>query len=195
MARKLLAVLLVLSVLVIGILGCATKPGVPKQFSAENVMKAGERTMTSILYFGGDKWRVESQVFGQNSIVIVRTDKKVMWNLMPDKKMYMEMKLDPKQAISNGMKFPGEIKRKKVGSGQVNGIACDKYEITYKPNEKSPEASVYQWLSKDNVPVKTTAIDGSWSSEYKNIKVGRQPDPLFNLPAGYKKFAMPKMKL
>ncbi|MBN2057752.1 MAG: DUF4412 domain-containing protein [Candidatus Saganbacteria bacterium] len=192
--KRLLSLTLGLSLLVIGTLGCSSGgPGAPKEFSATNEAKFGGRTMTSKIYFGKDKWRVESSAFGQKTIAIVRADKNVMWNIMPQQKMYMEMKLDPKQMVGKTTKLPGELSRKKVSSEKVSGLMCDKYKITYKPNEKASEMSVYQWISKDNIPVKTAATDGSWYSLYKDVKVGAQPDSLFDLPGGYKKFSMPKM--
>jgi hypothetical protein len=113
---------------------------------------------------------------------------------MPQQKMYMVQKLDPKQVVSMSGRVPGEIKREKMGSEKVNGIMCDKYKVTYKPADKAPEMSVFQWMSKDNMPIKSAAIDGSWSSEMKNVKIGAQPAKLFELPDGYKKFELPKMK-
>jgi hypothetical protein len=49
---------------------------------------------------------------------------------------------------------------------------------------------MYQWISSDiEMPVKTAAINGKWSMELKNIKTGSQPDHLFDMPKGYKKFS------
>jgi hypothetical protein len=42
-------------------------------------------------------------------------------------------------------------------------------------------------------PVKMAAVDGSWTMEYKNIKLGSQPASLFELPPGYNKMAVPSM--
>jgi hypothetical protein len=56
---------------------------------------------------------------------------------------------------------------------------------------------MYQWISKGiAMPVKMAAVDNSWIVEYKNIKTGKQPDSLFEIPAGYQSFAMgkPSMK-
>jgi hypothetical protein len=54
--------------------------------------------------------------------------------------------------------------------------------------------NTYQWMATDiNFPVKTAAVDGSWSMEYKDIKLGSQPDSLFELPAGYQKMSIPSM--
>jgi hypothetical protein len=43
------------------------------------------------------------------------------------------------------------------------------------------------------IPLKTASVNGDWWFEYKNIRTGRQDPALFELPAGYKKFAMPSM--
>jgi hypothetical protein len=104
----------------------------------------------------------------------------------------MEMKLDPNQKPKVEEKFTGEISRKLIGSENINGHTSDKYEVTYK--EGNEVQKVYQWIAKDiNFPIKTAAIDGSWSSEFKNIKMDKQPDNLFEAPSGYKKISMPMM--
>ena len=103
------------------------------------------------------------------------------------------MKTDPEQTMGKTSEMPGEIERKKIKSETVNGIPCDKYKVTYKLTETAKPTSAYMWISKDKIAVKSAAIDGSWSSEYKNLKRGKQAASLFEIPAGYKKFEMPKM--
>jgi hypothetical protein len=190
MARKTGSLLLVVAVLMVGVIGCSS--GGAKNYSAETVSKFSGRAQRAKMYFSGDKFRVESSTQGRKGIMIVRKDKNVAWMLMPDQKMYMETRLDPKQLVGVSDKFPGETKREKVGSEKINGVLCDKFKITYKTDKMAKPTTVYQWVSADKIPVKTTAVDGSWSSEMKNIKRGKQPAALFELPAGYKKFAMPK---
>jgi len=111
---------------------------------------------------------------------------------MPKQKMYLEMPLDLKNKPKVEEKFPGEIERKQVGSETIDGHPTKKYLITYKTNDKKDQ--VYQWLATDiNFPVKTAAVDGSWTQEFKNVKMGPQPDSLFALPSGYQKMQMPQM--
>ena len=58
--------------------------------------------------------------------------------------------------------------------------------------ESNNTNKVYQWWATDiNFPIKTEDVDGQWKQEYKNIKMGKQDDSLFEIPAGYKKFEMP----
>lgn len=162
------------------------------EFSADTIttMKGGQ-TVAGKMYFKPDKFRMEMKTH-EDMIMITRTDKKVMWNIMPKQKMYLEMPLDLKNKPKVEEKFPGEIERKQVGSETIDGHPTKKYLITYKTNDKKDQ--VYQWLATDiNFPVKTAAVDGSWTQEFKNVKMGPQPDSLFALPSGYQKMQMPQM--
>lgn len=160
------------------------------EFSADTILTyEGGRETKGKIYFKPDKYRMDMKV-QEEMIMITRVDKKVIWNIMPAQKMYMEMPFNLKNKPKVEEKFEGEIDRKLVGNETIDGHPAKKYLITYKSgNEKH---QVYQWFATDiNFPVKTSAIDGSWSQEYKNIKIGSQPDSLFEVPAGYKKIQMP----
>jgi outer membrane lipoprotein-sorting protein len=156
------------------------------EFSAEMISKSQGQTMHSKVYMKNNKIRMETKGEGIHSIV--RMDKNVMWVVMPEEKSYMEVQSD--QTPIPGEKMKGEVSRKYIGSETVNGYSTKKYEVIIKDGEISDKA--YQWVSTDlNYPIKISAVDGSWSTEYKNIKKGSQPDSLFELPAGYEKMAMP----
>jgi hypothetical protein len=162
------------------------------EFSADTVttMKGGQQ-MAGKMYFKPDKFRMEMKT-NEDMVMITRIDKKVMWNIMTKQKMYMEMPLDLKNRPKVEEKFPGEIERKQVGSETIDGHPTKKYLITYKTHDKNEQ--VYQWLAMDiNFPVKTAALDGSWTQEFKNVKMGSQPDSLFVVPSGYQKMQMPQM--
>jgi hypothetical protein len=123
-------------------------------------------------------------------ILITRMDKKVMWNIIPKQKMYMELPLDMRNKPLVNEKIEGEIERKHVGNETIDGQPAKKYLVTYKSGEEKHK--VYQWFATDiNFPVKTADVDGAWVQEFKNIKMGSQPDSFFELPKGYKKFQFP----
>jgi hypothetical protein len=164
--------------------GICAAAGMP-EFSADSVMKAKGKVMESKIYISKDKIRTEAS----GMINIVRTDKNISWSLMPGQKMYMEPKFSPDKNVGTSDKMPGEYSRVKLGKESVNGITCAKYKVSYKTNGKKEES--YQWMSDDGIPMKTAAIDGSWSTEYKNVKKGKIDPALFELPKGYKKFSMP----
>lgn len=160
------------------------------EFSADTISTyKGERETKGKIYFKPDKYRMDMKV-NEDMIMITRVDRKVIWNIMPAQKMYMEMPFDLRNKPKVEEKYEGEIDRKLVGNETIDGHPTKKYLITYKTgNEKH---QVYQWFATDiNFPVKTSAIDGSWSQEFRNIKIGSQPDSLFEVPAGYNKIQMP----
>ena len=160
------------------------------EFSADMIMSASGQVMKGKIFMKDKKIRMENQ--GQPGYNIVRSDKNLMWMVMPSSKSYMEMKSDPSNKPRTEEKVPGEISRKKIGSEKIDGHPTDKYEITY--TNKGKTDKIYQWMATDiNFPIKTAAVDGSFTQEYKDIKIGGQSDSLFEVPSGYKKMAMPSM--
>ena len=175
-------------VLGMALLAC---PVYAQDFSADMVSSSAEGSFTGKIYVSGEKSRMEMP----EAITISRMDKKVAWMLMPSEKMYMEQPLNPHSAVSTTDKIDGEIERKVEGNEQVNGRDTTKYRVTFQAEGKREE--VFQWIDESaHIPVKTAAIDGSWSSEFKNIHTGPQDQSSFEIPAGYRpmSFDMPDMK-
>jgi hypothetical protein len=160
------------------------------EFSADAVTTTQGRTMNSKMFVKDKKARMEMQ--GQPGYTIMRGDKEVVWMVNPAQKSYMEMKLDPTRKPKVEEKVQGEVSRKLVGSETIDKHPTQKYEVTYAAQGKTQK--MYQWIATDiNFPVKTASVDGSWTTEYKNIKMGWQPDDLFEVPDGYQKSTMPNM--
>ena len=154
-------------------------------FSADMVMIQKDVTTNAKVFMSGQRSRMEVP----GSISISRMDKKVMWILMPEQKMYMEQAFDPSKMMVSSGKVEGELERTPLGKDTVDGKVTDKYKVTYEIQGMRNE--MYQWIeSGSNFPIKTSSLDGSWSAEYRNIKTGPQPDSLFEVPEGYKKFSM-----
>jgi hypothetical protein len=182
--KKLVAVVAVMILLVSGI-----GPAFAEGFSADIVSKSQGTVFQGRIYSTKDKTRMETP----QAITITRMDKKIMWMLMPDQKMYMEMPLQPQNIVASDEKMPGEIERRTLGTEQVGGKLTTKYKIVYAP-EGSPQMAILAWIANDlKFPVKTAAEDGSWVLEYKNINTASPDDSLFELPAGYQKlpYGMP----
>jgi hypothetical protein len=162
------------------------------EFSADTVttVKDGPK-ITGKIYYKPDRFKMDMQA-DEGMSMIARLDKKIAWNIMESQKMYMEMPLDLKYKPKVDEKFEGEIERKEVGSETIDGHPTKKYLITFQANDKKNQ--VFQWLATDiKFPVRTAAIDNSWVQEFRNIKIGPQPDSLFEVPAGYQKMQMPQM--
>ncbi|MDO9529717.1 MAG: hypothetical protein Q7J27_11240, partial [Syntrophales bacterium] len=118
-----------------------------------------------------------------------RIDKNVVWILMPAQNMYMEQPIRPEDMAAATDKMPGEIERKLVGKETIDGKTTNKYRIVYTAADK--KETIFQWITVDSgLPIKTEAADRSWTIEYKNLKIGKQPDTLFEIPAGYQKFSL-----
>ncbi|MFA5355056.1 MAG: DUF4412 domain-containing protein [Thermodesulfovibrionales bacterium] len=159
------------------------------EFSAESVANQRGVERKGKFFFKPDKIRMEQKQ--PDMITITRVDKKVVWSIMPKDKLYMEMKFaeDSRKPFTQE-KMEGETERKAVGNETIQGHPTKKYLITYSKGNKTEQ--IYQWWATDiQFPIKTAAVDGSWSSEYRKIKIGPQPDSLFDIPAGFQKIQMP----
>jgi hypothetical protein len=158
------------------------------ELSADIVSKGGGKVMSSKIFIKDNKFRMEDKESG--TINIVRQDLKKSWMIMPKQKTYMEVKIDP--TVLPREKVKGELERRLIGQETIDGHPCKKYEISY--NEGKSILKSYQWIATDiNFPIKTAALDGSWSMEYKNIRIGPQADSQYEPPTGYQKMTMPSM--
>lgn len=155
-------------------------------FSADMVGSSPQGAMSAKMYVSGDKSRVETA----GAVTINRMDKKVMWLLMPQEMMYIEQPVDMKAARSTKEKVEGEVERTVEGREAVNGMNTTKYRVTYESN--GLRETIFQWIDDVNrFPVKTAAVDGSWSSEFRNISTKSQDPALFEVPSEYKKMSIP----
>src|SRR5271169_3502074 len=152
------------------------------EFSADTISTGKGRTNTGKAFFSKDRYRIDME--NHNTSMIVRIDKKVIWTIMPNRKTYMEKAYDDmKDRPMVEQKMVGEVERKQVGAETIDGHPTKKYLVTRKSG--IGQHQVYSWWATDmNFSIKTAAVDGSWSQEYKNIKIGAQPDSLFEVPAG-----------
>lgn len=160
-----------------------------KPFSADQIHMAGKRTTTGKILATENAVRVESEAKGKKSINITRFDRNVIWVLMPEQKMYMEMPFQRIGEMAAAMKG-ATVKRDALGPEQVGAYHCDKslVETTY-------EGRVYvtiEWAAKelDGFVVKRADEKESWSTEYQNVQLGPQDPALFDIPAGYQKLSM-----
>jgi hypothetical protein len=159
------------------------------ELSADFVTTHGDFKTSGKMYFTADKIRMDINS-PQDMSTITRMDKKVVWNVMHDQKSYMELPFVEDRNPRVEKEYRGEIERKLVGEETIDGHPTEKYLITYKARENTDQ--VYQWWATDiNFAIKTEDVNGKWKQEYKNIKMEKQDDSLFEIPEGYKKFDIP----
>ena len=127
-------------------------------------------------------------------IMIVRMDKKLVWNINKESKMYMEIPLRPgmaANAIASGEKAPTEVERTYLLTETVEGHVADNYQITHQMG--NDRTTHFIWLLKDNnmFPIKTQYKDSV--TVFKNLNFTEPPAEMFEVPPGYQKMALPFM--
>jgi hypothetical protein len=149
-------------------------------FSADVFTTHQGQTTQAKIYVKAGKIRMETP--GTEEYTILRTDQKVIWLVVPEEKTYLE--IPSPQTPGTGEKIKGEVSRQYLTSETVNGHATKKYEVHYLDKETLHKA--HQWVAQDlNYPIKISALDGSWSTEYRNIRIAPQAESLFEIPAGF----------
>lgn len=182
-------IILILFLLVLPISGSAG------DFSADMINKSPMGTIKGKAFSKKGNFRQEMVMGGRNQITIFRKDKKLIWMLMPEQKMYMEMDGSGGQNMSpvdlDELKKVGKMEY--LGKENINGYECSKYRFTHK--DASLGTGIY-WISeKLNFPIKMEmdGPSGHMVTEYRNINEKTVPDDLFNIPSGYQKMSMPMM--
>jgi outer membrane lipoprotein-sorting protein len=165
------------------------------QFSADMTMTGPHlnEPMKGKMYFGGTKFRMDMSAQGRQSVMITDLPGKVTYMLMPQQRMYMEMRADairqqrgPEFKVydpANPCANQPDTTCQKVGTEMVNGRLCDKWQFTSKSG-RDENRTVYI-DQKTKIPIKTVRGDSVF--ELTNIKEGAQPADLFQVPAGYRK--------
>jgi hypothetical protein len=166
----------------------------PTQYSADLVVtrKVGPPTPATLkIYVDGNKRRTEREGNGGN-IIILRGDLSKRYVLTPGNKTYVEAPLDPRmlEAPNDWAKRLGLI-HEKVGTEEINGETCDKYQYSSDPKKTAnmPNArpmTGFIWVGQTSHMLVKSENAGS-TAEWKNIKVGQPDASLFELPADYKK--------
>ncbi len=174
--------------LLVGAEGVNAQTSIPS-FSADQIHTMGKKVTTGKVYAMENAVRTEGEQRGRKSISIMRLDKKVMWNLMPDQKMYMELPFMGSADVAS-MAKDAKAEREPLGSEQVGAYHCDKFRV-----QTTLEGKVYtsiEWDAKElnGFPVKRAGEKGDWAMEYQNVHLGPQDPSLFEIPEGYKKFSL-----
>ena len=146
----------------------------------------GQATYAKI-YVQTNKMRLETP--GAEEYTILRPDLSVIWIVIPEEKTYLEIRSS--QPLEGDGKMKGEVERHYLSSETIDGHETKKFEVHYLDKKNLRKA--HQWIATDlNYPIKISALDGSWSTEYRNIRIASQPDNLFEIPPGFDKISRPE---
>src|SRR3989338_5181323 len=162
-------------------------------YSADSTMEMeGGMTMKSRIYYSPGKQRMEMGGAGGN-VIIIRKDKKVMWQLMGS--MYMEMAMG---GADSQDPHDMDVQQTVVGDETVNGVKTTKYKVITTKKDGSKFGGFF-WTTKDGITVKMDLLSKEGkekhriSSELTNLKIGKQDPKLFEIPPGYTKNDMGAM--
>jgi hypothetical protein len=162
--------------------------------SVDTLPASGQGPMTGKIFIKGDKIRRDMSMQGMSQSMIMRLDKKLVWTLLPDQKMYMESKtireLD-KPLVEAEAKKEAEVV--KLGKETVNGYVCEKVQYIFHDKAKGKATT---WVAeKLAYPIKMVvdSPQGSMTSEIRDIKEGGVADSLFEVPPGFSLMRMPSL--
>ena len=163
------------------------------EYSADTYMETAEGTTQGAVYSAHGKERREFVQEGEKVVMIIRQDKKVVWMLRPEDKIYMETKI-PKEGRKDDLSAY-KIEQTTVGAETVNGVRTTKSKIIM-IGPKGDKLGGFYWTSREGIVVKIDAIavdkksKERIKSELTNLKVGKQNASLFEIPSGYEKMDM-----
>jgi hypothetical protein len=170
---------------------------VSKPFSADKVVTKRGTTTTSKVYATSTATRTDGEQRGKKFIAITRWDRKVLWSIMPDQKMYVEMQIPvgsesagAMNELAKGMMKDAQVKRESLGTEQVEGFQCDKTRMTV--TWQGITGTTTEWAAKElgGFVLKKQDDTTGELTEYENIQLGPQDPSLFELPAGYQKMSL-----
>lgn len=136
--------------------------------------------------------RMETEIGGQQSIVIMRGDRELMWTVMPAQRMVMEFSmLDAATQLSGIPDLPEENhwgSAQSVGRESVNGVATTRWVVRSAPGDGG-EGTL--WVSDEGILMRMEMYDnrGYTRMELSELVVGPQASTLFEPPAGYQHIA------
>lgn len=169
-----------------------TLPVPTVEYSADRIVESEAGTFDGKVYYAKDKERLETNMQGMQSVMILRRDQQLGWMLMPAQRMYQKLDLARAQQQS-GSQSADTVTIEQVGADSIEGHEATKYKMLMKDGS----AGGFIWITQEGIPVKMDMLSKSggeksrFTMTLKNLKIGSQDPQLFELPAGYN--AMPSM--
>lgn len=177
-------------------------PGINAEYSAEQVIETEDDATKTLIYSTPTMERDEINQGGQKMIIIKRHDKKLMWTVMLEEKMYMEMAINAKASGKEDKSDLSAYKIEQTPMGQetVNGIVMNKGKMVMTGKDGSKMGG-FMWTTKEGIIAKLDALSvekgkkDRFKLELLNLKIGKQPAHLFEVPKGLEKMEMGGMDM
>ncbi|MBI4642978.1 MAG: hypothetical protein HY743_04440 [Deltaproteobacteria bacterium] len=169
----------------------ATAPAA--EFSGQTFTREREVTVLGRIHVKEGKLRQEFIDDKGQTITILRSNKKLIWVILPLERIYMEVPLKPKWP-GQFIQIPPDAKQKRlVGNERVLGYDAEKYEVAVSGRD-GLERQTYWVAGKLGMPIKVEIPARKFSMEYRNIKEVRVAARLFEIPPGYQKVTTPALE-
>lgn len=165
--------------------------GAAAEFTAQMVLKDGDKTMPGKIYIKGDKMRQEFIDARGQSVTIVRKDLKKIWVVMPLDKIYLEMPVKrelPGQFLALPLDY---LKKRPITTEILNGYPTQRIQVTVPGDSMGPMIQTFWLCEKLGMPIKMECREKRFSLEYRDIKEVVLDDKLFEPPPGFQKTTSP----
>jgi uncharacterized protein DUF4412 len=196
MSRPILMMVVLVSILGAWPASAAQRPVAQAEYSGDLTTQTEDSTIQQHVYVTPTKERREMLTgSGDGAVQIFRHDNKVMWQLMPSEKMYMEHQYG--QSKSKDMSS-WDFEETVLGEETLDGMKVTKYK-TIATSTDGKKYGGFSWRTKEGIPIKTDLLykEGNekkrMATELKNVKIGKQDPKLFEVPEGFTKFDMAGM--
>lgn len=173
----------------------AADPALPTlsvEYSADRTITTDSGAITGRVFATAQKERMEMNTGGMQSVMILRRDTRTGTMLMPAQRMAMDLGFA--QAQQQSASAPGDgVSIREIGKEKVEGMQTTKYQVT----RTDGGGSGHLWVTRDGIVMKMEMLTQEHgkktrvSMALRNVKVGRQPASLFEVPPGYTR--MPAM--
>lgn len=164
---------------------------VAAEFSADTVTVMPGGTESGKIYF-----KPPGILRSESMGMVLIAKHPLVTHLFPDRRVYVvtNVEEDPARSPMTGARnfdqWIADNHLRRLGAETVEGFDCEVYAGDVAFAEGQPPTQMKIWYSKKlQYPVKSEstlpATMGKVSNSLKNIRIGPQPDDLFEVPAGY----------
>lgn len=170
---------------------CLPFGGWAAEFTANMILKDGDKLMPGKIYVKGDKMRHEFLDEQGHTVTIVRKDKKLVWVVLPQDRVYVEMPLN-RALPGQFLQVPDNaLRKRKICTEIISGYPTERLQVTVPGDAFGPVIQTFWVCDRLGLPLKMECKEKNFSVEYKDIKEGPVADRLFELPTGYRKMTKP----